>query len=164
DLQDDAKYCLKACTTEAECGSNQVCNVDGSCWPGTPSNPPTADGGVGDACSSDTDCKDPGAICIGYLVNGQPTGFVNGYCLIVSCTPTSCPPGSKCFTSLGTACVATCESATDCRSDEGYTCHQGGLCLPGCATSSTCPTNYGCDAEANMCVPACTATSCPPGA
>ena len=162
-------YCLKLCSSNADCKFDQICDTDGTCWPGETNPPATGDGSIGSACTQDSDCKDAGATCYPENFNGEHTGFLNGYCILFGCQVGGCPVGSTCqeVTSDGsTACVASCQATTDCRFEEGYACYQGGICFPGCGATSggaTCPTNYACDAEAQECVPACTAGSCPAG-
>ncbi|MFT7622761.1 MAG: hypothetical protein ACI9WU_001936, partial [Myxococcota bacterium] len=137
-----------------------------TCWPGEPVGP-TGNGVVGDACDTDADCTDAGATCYPYIFNGDPTGFVNGYCIIFNCTDNSCPGTSTCMevtSDGGTACVSSCAATADCRADEGYACFQGGICFPGCSgAGSSCPSNYACDAESNSCLPSCTPGSCTGG-
>lgn len=165
-----AHNCVVTCQGHDDCAGLGVaqCNIDGQCWLGTPI--PT-ESGVGGACSDDSGCVDTGAFCYPEtLSDGSWTGFVHGYCLINECTPGSCPAGSVCeqiYQGGGTACVAGCTTAADCRSDEGYGCaNLGGasmICWPSCGGESTCPNGYGCDAEAGECIPACNETSCPSG-
>jgi hypothetical protein len=173
-FQSGQSFCLRDCAGSTDCLNNaHICDVDNVCWPGEeqpdPPPPTTGTGSVGSACQSDTDCKDPGAQCYPYTLNGQVTGFVNGYCLVNGCTSdASCPAGSTCepiYQGGSGACVASCSATTDCRNTEGYMCGtlQGGagpLCWPGCGQDSTCPNGYGC--EGGICMPACTDTSCGP--
>ena len=169
DFPDVGTYCLKTCDSTADCSYGLMCDEYNTCWPSADQPDPPNPGGspVGGACDDDSDCADGNATCYPYLFNGEPTGFVNGYCIIFSCTANSCPAGSKCeqvASDGGTACVSSCEATSDCRADEGYACYQGGICFPGCGSGgATCPTNYQCDAAAQMCLPACTPGACTGG-
>ncbi|MEC8022341.1 MAG: hypothetical protein VX223_00305, partial [Myxococcota bacterium] len=161
-------YCLKLCSSNADCKSDQVCDADGTCWPGEPTAPVVGDGSIGSACTADGDCSDAGAVCYPENFNGEHTGFLNGYCIIYDCESAGCPTGSTCQTVTsdgGTACVASCQGTSDCRAEEGYACYQGGICFPGCGanTGASCPINYACDIENQECIPACTPGSCPGG-
>ncbi|MEC9072984.1 MAG: hypothetical protein VX938_11410, partial [Myxococcota bacterium] len=91
-FQDGTSYCIETCTTSGECRQSEgyVCDQDGTCWPG-PDAPATGGGTspVGGPCETDSDCADPGSFCYPNMLNGSPTGFVNGYCLIDQCTADS---------------------------------------------------------------------------
>ena len=124
---------------------------------------------IGGPCTSNADCKDAGAQCFQENNGGEPTGFINGYCLISDCTAGSCPEGSICeaiFVGGGTACVDACQGTPECRNTEGYQCVSmtaGGsaFCFRGCGQDSTCPAGYACGDDA-YCTPACTDDFCGP--
>lgn len=163
--------CLKQCTASSQCASWLICDQDYTCWPGDnpidddepppedPVEPPPEPVGsaVGGACDTADDCQE-GGYCYPYTVQGDPTGFIDGYCLVNQCTPGSCPDGSKCkaiYVGGGTACVKTCGSHSDCRSDEGYGCVAWSgdeICWPRC-TATGCPSDYVCDSQRSICVP-----------
>ena len=155
--------CFKDCVGDGECrqGEGYLCDADNTCWTAPTTNP---DGGaVGDACSADTDCADPGAVCYPAQIGGEATGFFEGYCLINDCTADSCPAGSVCaqiYANGASACVAACAGSGDC--NQGYGCFEPGICFPSCQTTG-CPANWACDATEDICGPACTADSCPAG-
>lgn len=156
-------YCLKDCAAASECrgGDGYVCDADNTCWP-----PSTASGDspVGGPCESDADCKDAGAFCYPAEVQGEQTGFFQGYCMIADCTADSCPAGSTCqaiFSDGSSACVDACGTAGD-GCNQGYGCFEPGICFPSCQDSG-CPDNFACDAASDSCVPSCSATSCPAG-
>lgn len=158
---DAGSFCLKDCAATTECRGTDgyVCDADNTCW--TQGTAPTGTSPVGGACEADADCKDAGAFCYPAAIDGEATGFFQGYCLIADCTANSCPSGSTCaeiFANGGTACVDSCGTAGN-GCNEGYACFDPGICFPGCADSG-CPTNFACDAAADMCVPSCSADSC----
>jgi hypothetical protein len=91
---------------------------------------------------------------------------MNGYCIIFDCTDSSCPSGATCTKVSNdgtTACLSACDSTADCRDTEGYSCFQPGICFPGCGADSTCPVNYACSSEEQICTPSCTDASCGAG-
>jgi hypothetical protein len=138
-------YCLKTCTSSSECREDEgyVCDSDNTCW----ASQQTGNSPIGGACGSDTDCKDSGAYCYPQEYKGEPTGFTNGYCILFGCKTGSCPEGSDCFkvSSDGTtACLKTCEQASECRQDEGYSCSSSKICWPFCKDSTNCPIGYTC--------------------
>ena len=150
-----------------ECREDEgyVCDADKTCWPGEASPPTTGTAPIGGACSVDADCKDPGADCYPASVNGNPTGFLNGYCLINGCTPGSCPDGSVCeviYADGSAACMASCGETPECRDTEGYACYEQGICFPGCADWIPCPNGYACG-DQGFCVPDCSPGDCTGG-
>jgi|GEM_PF-823511 len=162
-LGDSGSFCLKDCAGSADCRGSDgyVCDGDNTCWTeGTTSGTSP----VGGACEVDADCKDAGAFCYPAELDGERTGFFQGYCLIGDCTANSCPTGSTCaevFANGGTACVDSCGTANN-GCNQGYGCFDPGICFPSCADSG-CPTNFACDAASDSCLPACTANSCGAG-
>lgn len=88
---------------------------------------------IGDQCTLSTDCSVQGTrIC--------DTTQPNGYCTIIPCTGNSCPDHAACVeigasvpgcpyddyaapSRVGTAmCLKSCNSDSDCRQNDGYTC------------------------------------------
>jgi hypothetical protein len=84
------------------------------------------------------DCPGDRKVCISEVMT---VTIPNGYCS-VPCDPgagtDTCPPGSRCnslpFGPLSGLCLATCETAADCRESDGYTCvgivAGEGVCFP----------------------------------
>lgn len=88
---------------------------------------------IGDHCLVSSDCATNGSrIC--------DTSQPDGYCTVFNCTDDSCPNNAACVVlqpqvpgcpydeydspsrSTRTLCLATCNSDSDCRADEGYVC------------------------------------------
>ena len=71
---------------------------------------------VGDACLNSNGCA-LGQVC--------DTSSPGGYCIQYDCLGGSCGDGAICvdFDSIS-ACMARCETRSDCRSDEGYVCRR----------------------------------------
>jgi hypothetical protein len=77
---------------------------------------------IGDECDTALDCSSQGSR---QCDRTQP----NGYCTILGCERGTCPEDSVCV-KFGpdleriavTYCMASCETDSDCRSDEGYEC------------------------------------------
>ncbi len=141
-------WCLDGCGSDADCRDSYLCHPEAKvCWyqPGGGNSP------IGGACLSDADCVDSGAICYPEMSSNEPTGFVQGYCVIFDCTDGECPGGSGCF-SVGqdsTACLPTCTSDSQCR--KGYHCDEG-ICFPYCANDSGCPAGYECELAEQICI------------
>ena len=168
----DGKICVfdqcTLCNTQCDgkdCGDDGCGGSCGSCPAGT-----TCTGGqcmepqkgsVGSPCTSDSQCKDPGGTCYPEATGDEPSGFINGYCLVYNCTAGSCPVGSDCFPLLeggGSLCMATCDTAADCPQAKGYGCLQltgitDTICWPDCGSDSDCPEDSYCDQGASYCVP-----------
>lgn len=91
---------------------------------GTPVDPPTGAGNVGDACSADTDCLGTGAVCL---------DLPGGYCSIKTCGTNPCPAGAGCyeFQDGDTYCIKQCAAGSECRESEGYVCDTDNTCWPG---------------------------------
>ena len=140
-------YCVQSCSTGGDCRPGYFCYPGvGVCWwePDSGASP------IGGPCQSDADCEGATSVCYPEMLNNEPTGFVEGYCVVFDCTAGSCPEGSDCVSlSSGTACLPTCVSDAGCR--EGYACDEG-FCLPFCGSVSDCPAGYLCDAGEAFCV------------
>ena len=149
-------YCIVECTNNGDCREGYFCYPDvGVCW----YEEGSGTSNIGGACNSDADCADAGATCYPETYRGEPTGFVEGYCIIFDCSGNSCPEGSGCF-GVGddtTACLPTCTSDTQCR--KGYACDDG-VCFPFCASTSDCPSGYQCDQANEFCTD--TSSQCSP--
>jgi len=144
----DETYCLDNCADDSGCRPGYFCHPDvGICWwQAGAGNAP-----IGDPCVADGDCKDAGATCYPEMYGNDPTGFIQGYCVLFGCTQGDCPEGSTCL-SVGedsTACLPACSGDNDCR--EGYAC-DGGACFPYCASGSDCPGGYVCEASEEFCI------------
>ncbi len=170
-FQDGGSFCLKSCQSNTDCRVSEgyECDQFGTCWPAQGGVPSGGSSPIGGPCASNTDCMDAGAQCFQENNGGEPTGFINGYCLISDCTANSCPAGSICetiFVGGGTACVDACQGTPECRNTEGYQCVSmaagaNAFCFRGCGQDSTCPAGYACGADA-YCTPACTDEFCGP--
>lgn len=138
---DKYTYCMDSCTADDPCRDGYTCDADVAiCWyDGAKGLSP-----VGGGCQQDADCADKNAVCYPSVNGKEPTGFVNGYCVVFDCTEDSCPAGAGCF-KVGedgsTACLPTCESDAQCR--QGYACSDG-ICFPACAAEADCPLQTQC--------------------
>jgi hypothetical protein len=80
------------------------------------------DGTIGSSCTGPADCTEgTSPMCVmnfmGFIA------FPGGYCTSGCTGPGTCPAGAECIDIMGTMfCGATCTTAADCRSAEGYTC------------------------------------------
>jgi hypothetical protein len=145
---EENSYCLKSCYGDSGCRPGYTCHADVNvCW----YQPGSSDSDIGGPCQIDSDCKDSGATCYPEIYGNDPTGFVQGYCVIFGCSGNSCPGTSGCF-SVGQdsmACLPTCSGDGDCR--KGYECDDG-ICFPYCASSAGCPSGYECEPTQQICV------------
>ena len=102
--------CVQACETDAACRPGYACNAS----LGAPACLPSQGGGstpVGGACATNADCEGIPAYCIDQ--------WPGGYCIYGDCA--ACPEGAACVRDRDfSACMATCQSNTDCR--DGYIC------------------------------------------
>lgn len=144
----DETWCLDACSTDGDCRPGYYCHDEAKiCW----YQPGSGNAEVGGACYGDGDCKDAGATCYPEMYNNEPTGFVQGYCVIFGCTASSCPAGSQCL-DVGvdsTACMPICANDSQCR--KGYEC-DGGTCFPYCGNDADCPGGYDCETAEQICI------------
>jgi len=105
---------------------------DGSDDGGGDDSPLENEGNVGAPCTANNDCKTDEAVCIPELDgDGEPTGFVGGFCIRLGCSAQiHCPNGSECYqlSPNVTGCLPVCSQTSDCR--EGYLCLQEGACVP----------------------------------
>jgi hypothetical protein len=90
---------------------------------------------IGSACTADTDCPGPNAVCI--TTTTQWGAFPGGYCSQTMCGSFDDPCGGTgtCQPNpgVGPHCFANCTSDAQCR--EGYVCQthpfdEGAYCLP----------------------------------
>jgi hypothetical protein len=114
-----------SCTQDSDCRSGFVCNSQGSCEEAP--------------CMSDSECP------IGDSCSAQ-----SGDCEDTTCTQASdCPRGFECGS--GGTCericnlCKSCNTASDCGSQEdGWFC-QSGLCIKACESFLTCPGDTKCE-------------------
>jgi hypothetical protein len=111
---------------------------------------------AGAACDYDEDCTfHAQASCYADPGYGEPTGWVDGYCLAFGCTSDAeCGAADKgCFpvASDGSGvCMERCGWDMDCRA--GYLCRTledgvSSMCFAGCDAAATCPSGYACLGE-----------------
>ncbi len=118
------------------CDPNGGC-VNGTCVGGPQPLDGGFPGGVGSPCSADPQCGNSGSMpfCFPEISQGQPTGFVGGYCSGY-CDNQPCPPGGTCVqaqTQGGTIvsiCLATCDGASGTGCRMGYACDPASICVP----------------------------------
>jgi hypothetical protein len=120
------------------CPMSERC-ISGACVATPDAGPPDAGppGAVGSPCTSDGHCGNDGfSFCIPANANGEPTGFVGGYCSRL-CDNAPCPTGARCVAADDGAggevniCLAGCMTVAQCRM--GYFCETGfgpGVCVP----------------------------------
>ncbi|MFT3927412.1 MAG: hypothetical protein QM778_33065 [Myxococcales bacterium] len=84
---------------------------------------------VGEPCDDKSDCMGgANADCLKTVTINVGISFdimfPGGSCTILNCkSDADCPKGTGCLMGFSApACTKTCEQASDCRSDEGYTC------------------------------------------
>lgn len=131
--------CVKACTTDSQCGRPGYGCVGGSCNPvgaGT--------GGVGSPCTTVADCSGGStAVC---MPGGS--GGTSGMCTVACSAGAACPAGTHCALSSGDGvCLAGCQSSTDCNA--GQTCADWdgdgtSECVPAGGAGDPCQTNADC--------------------
>ena len=141
-------WCLDECDANSDCRDGYTCLDDPKiCWYQAGSG----DAEVGGACYTDADCTDAGATCYPEMYNNEPTGFVQGYCVIFGCSDGDCPAGSKCLDvgTDSTACMPICTNDSQCR--KGYEC-DGGTCFPYCGNDADCPGGYDCEVADQICI------------
>ncbi len=156
----EGSVCLLSCMENDECRTDEgyICDSDDTCFPGGGGGEPgSGDVPPGGPCTADAECMGPGGQCI--------VGFPDGYCIMAGCGEDApCPAGSDCFAiddEGNTACLPTCGDSGDCR--DQYGCTDPGVCLPAC-TADSCPEGQVCNEERGICEdPPCTADSCPEG-
>ncbi len=109
-------YCVNACASDTDCRSDYACKtLQGGTFCGV-----VGDGVTGDFCWEHGACADN---------FGCAFQDGSGYCAQFGCT--ACPAGTKCAsTSEGSICAKSCNSASDCRVSDGYTCTAEKTCLP----------------------------------
>ncbi len=119
-LSGDDNECLVSCTGDDDCRESDGYRcIDNNCVF------PHKD--VGDSCSTNDPCADPGGgsdwVCLDSPTNTFPGGFCSAMCE----TSEDCPQGSGCFgidtaEAGGNYCAVACGSDTDCRESDGYSC------------------------------------------
>lgn len=138
------------CTNDSQCAPTEICS-GGSCVPR-----PTTGNDLGEACSSDDECRS--GLCLG--------GMCTQSCDWLS--PTSCPSGFYCDADSSTSCSsgycvaggagsgalgASCASDTECAS---LFCDRG-ICTTPCVPGGTvgCAEGYTCQAGTLTCRGSC---------
>lgn len=159
--------------------SNFTCGMRGNqcaaclngltCSSGACTSPDAGTSQVGNACTSDTQCRPPtNGFCIAETVFGQPTGWPGGACS-ANCGTVGCPSGSSCLdvggggggTGSNPICFQSCPQPrlgqSTCRS--GYLCEVNvqttgsGICIPRCNTVGfTCWQGTRCDVGSGYCI------------
>ena len=171
----------------------------GPVWKGDSSDDPIipddkTPGAVGTPCLNDSACTD--GYCLkttvwdpnAAIVTELETGFLDGYCTILDCTPDAedCPENSICVNPDNHAfledyfdriemklptgvCVETCQlqqtvsESTSCRT--GYGCHprgkdEAGVCLPRCKDNLVCGEFAHCFSDTGACLWTCAKGQC----
>ena len=157
--------------------SNFTCGLRGNqcascfngltCSSGACTSPDAGPSQVGNACTTDTQCRPPtSGFCIAETVFGMPTGWPGGACS-ANCGTTACPSGSSCLDVGGGGsgsnpiCFQSCPQPrigqSTCR--VGYVCEVNvqttgsGICIPRCNTAGfTCWQGTRCDVGSGFCV------------
>ena len=124
------KACLPNCQNPGwDCGDGFNCNPEGICQYNWPQLTP-----IGGPCDEDFDCA--AGWCIEESNDeGQPTGWVDGNCMVPCGPMKACPPQSSCMVLMG-----------------------NGFCLPACfgpPQSPDCREDYVCDPDFHVCLPNC---------
>jgi hypothetical protein len=151
-----------SCTTDASCGSGEVCDRQqqgGRCAP----DPATTN--VGMPCNTTIDCgNDPRDACN----NEAGDGFPGGYCSMEPCDDIQvCSPGATCVARPfeTPACMQSCNTDADCRTSEGYVCQlfptvppggygpSGHACSFPCGKDEDCTTPLKCAVQSGKCTP-----------
>lgn len=167
---DDSGACIPVCQNDDQCGDGAVCNTyTGEC---TTDAIPDTGAVTGEPCADNDSCRS--GLCVPEInTQGQPTGWVGGYCISNCILPpgyntntffegdelpnAGCPGDAVCVPrSFGAAsqrdlgsCYDQCTDAGQCR--DGYTCLS--TFLGGMASYPN-----------GICVPIdCTGTACPTG-
>lgn len=166
------------CSSDSDCGPNQVCNgntceeapcaSNSDCPSGKECNTSTGDCQI-PTCGSDADCDD-GYICDnnGQCVSSCPVCRsctsqadcgANGFCAdlgggskcITNCGEGgACPGDSQCFQVPAPATSGSCSSSTDCSSgDQCYNTQSGGVCATPCSSDGDCGSNQACQSYGN---------------
>lgn len=161
------------CSSDADCGPNQVCSggqcaqapctSNADCSDGKECNTSTGDCEV-PTCSSDTDCQsgyicDTNNHCVSECpvcrscssqadcgANGFCAGFDSGNKCITACGPNGgCPGDSQCFQVPAPATSGSCSSPSDCSSgDQCYQTQSGNVCATPCSSDADCGSNQSC--------------------
>jgi hypothetical protein len=151
-----------ACSTDADCGTAEVCdtaNNGGSCAP----DPTTTN--VGEPCATTIDCgSDPRDACNNEAGDGYP----GGYCTMEPCNDVQiCSPGATCVSQPfeTPACLKSCGADADCRQKEGYICQlfpstppsgfgpTDHACAFPCAKDEDCTSPLKCEVASGKCTP-----------
>jgi hypothetical protein len=106
---------------------------------------------IGSACETNADCASS------YCATGETSP--GGLCTIVGCNMDNpCPVGSTCYRVDKTLniCMPYCDTASECRTDDGYNCqplftNAINICAPSCALTGACPSGTNCNATSGLC-------------
>lgn len=99
--------------------------------------------GLGAPCQTDADCGGAPLFCVPEGMpaqfpfpqsggKGPPGGYCTHPCIIGGST--ACPSGGACYVpgAASGSCLKLCQSESDCRANEGYTCQQVDASNKGC--------------------------------
>jgi hypothetical protein len=119
-------HCVQLPRYSEPASSFPVCLPEGhASWPGIPTPPNLGNQPLGAGCVNDSECSDGGCLRI-----------QGGMCTRLDCKASGCPSGSSCYTifadgKIHHACFKDCQSSGNCRTQEGYGCHQSRkVCWP----------------------------------
>ena len=145
--------CMAKCESNADCETGRRCDLNsGDCVP-------RGERATGESCGNHGVCN--GGLCV------KSDEFRGGYCSATCGNQfQTCEPGSTCIEQSGNAiCLTSCDDASDCREDEGYTCRKIGekkdasgdaqsirVCVPRCQSDDECTDGFHCDVGSGDCV------------
>lgn len=113
----DKGTCFASCTKNDDCRQGHECVGDQFCIPKLVA----LDVPVGDACTSDADCRE------GMCDMSKFGGYCTYSCNVLEVL---CPEGARCVGGVGeSSCLKTCDEHADCRL--GYMCNQDNICVVG---------------------------------
>jgi hypothetical protein len=112
------QYCIRGChPLDDACDDGEFCDANDQKGP--------CRSIVGADCDATADCRDD-LICTTAQADPLGSAFPDGYCTATGCSSDDdCPYESVCRTPPGTEtaiCMQTCETESDCRFNQGYTC------------------------------------------
>jgi len=139
--------CLPNCEEDEDCNTGSVCNDNNRC-----AKIPEP---VGGPCGADSECEGEYTWCNYWSL---PGGYCTQDCFDED--DSVCPDSSICVT-VGRRnremCLASCNSDSACRVEEGYICHarysgREGLCYTQCRSDSDCRDEEATCSEEGRCV------------
>ncbi len=142
---DSLDVCLPDCREGFDCGEGYVCD-EGRC-----AVPEHEGAALGEPCAAPLDCAS--GVCLAEVQDGEPSGWTGGTCA-VPCDKSACPEASTCVPLDGEAwCLTSCDAETACR--EGYVCYEEtGACLPECGAGFHCGDGFRCAGDGRCDPPA----------